>query len=93
MTETIARFCAVMWSEDPSIRERIFRTMKDMYQLRSLIVHSGSRVATGTASNDAQKVAETLVGLVLGKCDLNQTHDEFSRDLRKATHGGVWKPR
>lgn len=85
--QTIARHAAVLLSDDNERRQSIATDIKQLYGVRSALVHAGTRGAFDIDSNSAQQVAELLYSRVWNDIDLSITHQEFSSRLGRASYG------
>ena len=85
--QTIARHTAVLLTDENEQRQQIATNIKQLYGVRSALVHTGTRGAFDIDANSAQQVAELLYFRVWNDIDLSITHQEFSGILGKASFG------
>ncbi|NNC48618.1 MAG: hypothetical protein HKO13_09340 [Sphingomonas sp.] len=85
--QNISRRAAVLLSDDNKERSEIARSIKSLYGIRSALVHTGSRRAFESDSNNAQIVAELLFQKVWEELDLKMSHQRFCENLGRATFG------
>lgn len=90
VVQTICRHAAVILTNDVEDRLDIFNDLKKLYDLRSAIVHTGSRSVLKHEAESIQDYAEAIYKTVLQRCNLSMTQDRFSENLRKASHGARW---
>ncbi len=87
VTQTIARHAAVLLSDDNIGRQSIATNIKQLYGLRSALVHTGSRRTFDIDSNSAQQIAELIFLRVWNDVDLSMSQVAFSAILAKASYG------
>ncbi len=85
--QTIARHAAVLLSDDNERRQKVATDIKQLYGVRSALVHAGARGAFDIDANSAQQVAELLYSRVWSDIDLSISHREFSAMLARASYG------
>jgi hypothetical protein len=96
VSDTIARLSAVVLTTTLKAREPVHRTIKELYALRSKLVHRGTRGTNLIDANSVQNIAETAYWVVLGNVDLQRKYEDFREELRVASFGSLWpdeKPR
>jgi hypothetical protein len=77
-------------TNDNAERADVARDVKKLYQLRSALVHAGTRAVLWSGANEAQIIAERLFEVVLEKADLKVTHQTFCNELAAASYGTPW---
>jgi hypothetical protein len=87
VTETIARHAAVLLSDDNAIRQSVAVDVKQLYGIRSALVHTGSRGVFDIDSNSVQQIAERIFMRIWDDFDLSLGHQEFSNVLKTASYG------
>lgn len=92
VVQTIARHAAVILADAPDVRANAAKQVRDLYGVRSALVHRGSRNVTRTDADTTQMLVETLYRRVLEEADLKQTFDQFFAVLSHSTYGGIWPP-
>jgi hypothetical protein len=92
VVQTIARHAAVLLTNDNAARAEVAKDLKNLYSLRSSLVHAGNRSILWSGANGAQVLAEGLFHLVLEKADLKMRHESFSNELAAASYGTPWPP-
>jgi Apea-like HEPN len=85
--QTISRHAAVLLTDDNERRQKYASDIKQLYDVRSALVHAGARGAYDIDANSAQQVAELLYLRVWTDIDLSLSHQEFSRLLSKSSYG------
>jgi hypothetical protein len=80
----------VLLSNDNAERAIFARDIKKLYELRSALVHAGTRSIHWSAANGAQMIAEALFWAVLENADLKRGHDDFCTELAEASYGAPW---
>lgn len=85
--QTIARHAAVLLNDDNEKRQKVATDIKQLYGVRSALVHAGSRGAFDIDANSAQQVAELLFMRVWHDVDLKMKHQDFSNVLGDASYG------
>lgn len=92
VADSIARYISVILSEKIEGRERTYREVKKLYELRSQLVHRGHRNAHWLNANNIQNICETTLYFVWKELDFDCGHSGFIEDLKSATHGIPWPP-
>jgi hypothetical protein len=87
VTDTIARYVGVIWSSEPKTRAALSRTLKNLYDLRSAIVHNGERSVAQLEANNIHYIAWTITRILLRRADLTVPYKDFVATLREATFG------
>jgi hypothetical protein len=87
VTDTIARYVGVLWSTEPKTRAAMARTLKNLYDLRSRIVHNGERSVAQLESNNIHYIVWTIMRILLRRADLKIPYKAFAANLREATFG------
>ncbi|MCA1396117.1 HEPN domain-containing protein [Bradyrhizobium sp. BRP56] len=90
VVQTIARHGSVLLTDDNAVRPKAATNIKQLYSLRSSLVHAGNRSMLWSATNGAQALAEQMFYVVLDKADLKMTHANFCDDLAAASYGVPW---
>ena len=92
VADSISRYASVILAKDISNRAEIYREMKGLYQIRSNLVHRGTRTAHLINSNTLQYFAESCFYFVMKDVNLKLRHSTFLDRLKSATHGVDWAP-
>ncbi len=90
VVQTIARHGAVLLTNDNTTRAEVAGDIKNLYNLRSSLVHAGNRSILWSGANGAQALAESMFSVVLEKADLKITHENFCSTLAAASYGVAW---
>jgi hypothetical protein len=90
VVQTIARHAAVILYDDVSKRFEFARRLRELYGLRSALVHAGKREVSQFDVNEIQYFAEVLYKLVLRRCPLTKACKDFHLGLTQASYGTVW---
>lgn len=88
VTETIARHVATILAK-PKDRFFIYQKVKNLYGIRSGLVHSGKRSVSETDCNQLQLYTELTCLTVIEK-SLSQKVENFQSSLRQAGFGEKW---
>jgi hypothetical protein len=92
VVQTIARNAAAILTADVAARARTAKEIRQLYGLRSSVVHTGSRPVAWPQAQLAQKLAKDLFWIVLQKVDLSIKHINFIDQLSFASYGSPWPP-
>jgi len=87
IVQTVSRHAAAVLSDDNLKRSLIAKDIRDLYSLRSKLVHTGRRGVYNRDSNTIQYIAELLFQNVWDRIDLAMNHDSFVNTLSKASYG------
>ena len=87
IVQTVARHAAVLLNNDNVSRASISRTVRQLYGLRSSLVHTGKRGVVDRDSNTIQYIAELLFQRVFDDIDLSMKHQGFVEKLSDASYG------
>lgn len=90
ITDTIARNIASIISKQKS-RHEVAKRVKDLYAIRSQLVHSGKREVSSADCNQIQYYAEIVCLQLMDKA-LNMKNNDFIDGLKKASYGTKWPP-
>jgi Apea-like HEPN len=90
VVQTIARNAAAILTPDISARVKTAKKIRELYDLRSSVVHRGSRPVSSPQTQITQKIAEDLFWLVLNRVDLSMKHSAFNEQLSVASYGSPW---
>lgn len=90
IVQTVARNAATILSDDPHERSKIVKTVKSLYQTRSILVHAGAKNVSNNDVNTLQSIAEQLFRAVMEKVPLDQGFKEFQENLNIAGYGLKW---
>jgi hypothetical protein len=85
--QTIARHAAVLLSDDNAVRQSVASDVRQLYRVRSALVHAGSRGAFDIDSNSVQQIAELIFMRIWDDFDLSVGHKEFPALLSRASYG------
>jgi hypothetical protein len=92
VTQNIARNAAAILTDDVAARAARAREIKQLYTLRSQVVHAGGRPVVWAQARSAQNLAEELFWRVLPSVDLSIKHADFINQLSFASYGSPWPP-
>jgi hypothetical protein len=92
IVQTVSRNAATIWSADIATRVKISKDIRQLYGLRSKIVHAGNRPVLWGNADAAQQIAEGLFWFVLRRADLSMKHQTFIEELTIASYGSPWPP-
>jgi hypothetical protein len=92
VTQTIARHAAAILTDDAAARANTAPHIRELYELRSAVVHAGSRPVAWTQAKQAQNLAEHLFSRVLHGADLSIKYTDFAAQLSVASYGSPWSP-
>jgi hypothetical protein len=92
IVQTVARNAATIWSADIATRVKMSKDIRQLYGLRSKIVHAGNRPVLWSNADAAQQIAEGLFWYVLRRADLSMKHQTFIEELTIASYGSPWPP-
>lgn len=87
IVQTISRNAAVLLNDNNKARFQISKTIKELYGLRSSLVHTGKRGVHDQDANTVQYIAELLFSEVWTSVDLSTKHGNFVEALGKASYG------
>ncbi len=87
IVQTIARYASVLMNDDNEIRIDISRAIRDLYGLRSRLVHAGKRGVYDVDANSAEYIAEDLYLATWSRLNLTMSHQDFVDRLSKASYG------
>lgn len=90
VTERVARYCGVVLTSDLDGRIRNSNKIRNLYNVRSEIVHQGRRTATSGDVDGVEQFAEYTLAFILQIVDLKQNHGTFLSELKKASYGHKW---
>jgi Apea-like HEPN len=90
VTQTIARHAAAILTDDAAARANTAQHIRELYELRSAVVHAGSRPVAWTQAKQAQNLAEHLFSRVLHRADLSIKYTDFAAQLSVASYGSPW---
>lgn len=88
ITDTISRHVATIIGS-LEYRHEIYKQVKDLYGIRSQLVHSGNRGVSEGECNQLQYIAETVCFLVMDKA-LENTTENFQKTLKASGFGTEW---
>lgn len=92
VTQNIARNAAAILTADVVARAARAKEIKQLYALRSQVVHAGGRPVVWAQARSAQNLAEELFWRVLPSVDLSIRHASFIEQLSFASYGTPWPP-
>ncbi|BBC74350.1 conserved hypothetical protein [Altererythrobacter sp. B11] len=87
VVQTIARHSATLLSDEHEKREAIARDVKNLYGIRSALVHAGKRGAYDIDCNSAQLITELLYARIWSDIDLSISHRTLLDELGRASYG------
>jgi hypothetical protein len=90
VVQTIARHASVILSDDIATRVELSAQIRNLYSLRSALVHSGSRSVLWNNAKLTQYLAEGMFTRVLQTANLRSPHANFNDELSKASYGFPW---
>jgi Apea-like HEPN len=88
--QTIARHAAAILTDDAVARANTAQHIRELYELRSRVVHTGSRPVAWTQAKQAQNLAEHLFSRVLHRAKLSIKYTDFAEQLSVASYGSPW---
>jgi hypothetical protein len=91
VTQTISRHVSVIYTQKLADRVSIYNRVKSLYGLRSAVVHAGKRDVLWQDVNTLQSIVEAVYFVVLQRCDLSMSQDNFAQSLSEASHGMRWE--
>lgn len=92
VTQTIARYTAVILSDEAEKRVEIAGNIKSLYNARSALVHAGKRGVSRSEVNTAEYIVEALYTRVMNSVSLTLTYQKFQQSLLAASFGLPWPP-
>ena len=87
IVQTVARHGSVLLSDKNEYRIEIAKTIRQLYGLRSSLVHTGKRGVVDKDANTIQYIADLLFCKVWNDVDLSMKHSRFVEVLSKASYG------
>lgn len=90
VNETISRLGSVVLARTVSDRQSVAKMFKDVYSVRSKIVHNGRREITETQANTALALVQMVVEKIIESVDLTIRAETFISELVSASYGDVW---
>jgi hypothetical protein len=90
VVQTIARHASVVLAQAPADRVVIAKNVKDLYGLRSGLVHTGKRSVSKAQADAVQALAEALYIRVMDNVDLTFKQATLYERLGEASYGGPW---
>ena len=91
VTQTISRYASIIYVQEVKSRIVVYNQIRNLYALRSSVVHGGRREVLWQDVNALQTYVETVFWLVLHRCDLSMRQEAFEQSLRDASHGLRWE--
>jgi hypothetical protein len=79
-------------SEIPVERERIAAKLRQLYAVRSSLVHGGYRKVSFADAAHLQRIVEQIYWIVLNKVKLGTEVSELYNSIASASYGAVWQP-
>lgn len=93
IVQTVSRHAAVLWTDDCVDRTRISAKLRDLYKIRSALVHTGKRAASSFNVVEVQQIVEELFWSVLDADVIQERHQTFCDELSVASYGMPWPRR
>lgn len=90
VVQNIARYAAVLLTDDPRERAHFAKEIKKLYDQRSALVHAGNKNVSQCEADKAQELVEILYSSVMQKVRLEISHDEFHNQLNESSYGTKW---
>lgn len=90
VVQTIARHAASILTDCHEDRAKNAKLIRDLYALRSALVHSGMRKVSMREANTAENIAHILFGRVLDQCNLAEQFKSFQKKLSDCSYGLPW---
>lgn len=90
VTQTIARHFAVIWSDQPEARRTAAKWLAELYNVRSLGVHTGRREALAADVRNLHNAVDQIFRTVLLQVDIRMAAHTFNEHLRDASYGSPW---
>lgn len=91
VSQNIARSISSIWTPDTSRRREVFDQIMDLYKVRSLLIHSGSRAVSKEAVDLIAQYGHTICSALIRRVDLNQSIDDFHRHLKDCSFGAPFQ--
>jgi hypothetical protein len=79
-------------TNDVAARATRAKEIKQLYALRSQVVHAGGGPVVWAQARSTQNLAEELFWRVLYNVDLSIEHAQFIKQLSFASYGSPWPP-
>jgi len=92
VVQTVSRHVASILNDNPAERAKTSRTVRELYSVRSALVHAGTRRVSITDATTVHALAETVFWRVLSKVDLATSRQEFHAELEACSFGLPWRP-
>lgn len=90
VVQNIARHVATILGNDHQKRAANAKIIRDLYALRSSLVHTGSRNVSNQDLRNIKYISEYIFFRVLDKVDLSESHDTFHNGLLECSYGLPW---
>ena len=90
VVQTISRHAAVILHDSPEERARLAASLRALYKVRSVLVHTGQRRVSQTNIIKVQQVVEELYRTVMERYPLDVRFDEFGKSLAHASNVTSW---
>ena len=90
VTETISRHVSVILTDDHKRRAEIASTVKNLYGIRSKLVHVGQRDVSPTDTKELQRIAESVYHSAAKRVVMDTSVEKFQGDLVEAGYGLSW---
>jgi hypothetical protein len=92
VVQTIARHASTIMSELPVQRERIAAKLRQLYAVRSSLVHGGYRKVSFADAAQLQKIVENIYWIVMNKAKIKISSSTFHESVASASYGAPWQP-
>lgn len=92
VSDTVARYAGIIISKSPKSREPTYREVRELYGLRSHLVHRGKRTVHWLNANNIQSICENIQWVVWTNVDFAIKHRDLLAELKFASHGTEWPP-
>ena len=90
VTDTIARSVSILLTNKNLERAKHFRRIKELYEIRSALVHGGSRGVSRRDTMSIQAVCDVVYRRLVEEIDMSIRLQDFHRRLKDASFGGRW---
>lgn len=92
VSQTISRQVAVILRDKPTNRRTMFQRMRQLYEMRSTLVHAGQRTALASDVRTMSVVTDHVFMRVVNEVDLSIPAETLIASLNDATFGDPWEP-
>lgn len=90
ISQTISRQIPVILRDRPASRKSLFQRMRQLYDMRSTLVHSGRRSALASDVRTMSVITDRVFMRIVNEVDLTTSVDDLIGSLNDATFGDAW---